>query len=162
MELYLLRHGVAEEGNAHTPDAERALTNDGRRKLRQVVEAACAAGFQPTLILTSPLKRAVQTAEVVQDVLKYKNELLRTKALAPGSSVEQVWDEVRVHRDERALLLVGHNPLFSELSSYLLGSHEIQVDFKKGAILRVDLEQFPSKPKGVLRWYLTAKLASRD
>ncbi|HZS52994.1 MAG TPA: phosphohistidine phosphatase SixA [Bryobacteraceae bacterium] len=162
MELYLLRHGVAEEGNAHIPDAERALTNEGRRKLRQALESAYAAGLAPSLILTSPLKRAVQTAEIAKDVLKYKNQLFRTKALAPGATVEQVWDEVRVHRDERSLLLVGHNPLFSELSGYLLGSNDLQVDFKKGAILRIDVEHFPPTPKGILRWYLTAKLASRE
>jgi len=162
MELYLLRHGVAEDGHAHIPDAERALTSEGRRKLRQVLESAAAAGLEPSLILTSPLKRALQTAEIAQDVLKYKNELLRTKALAPGATAEQVWDEVRVHRDERSLLLVGHNPLLSELSGYLLGSSDVHVDFKKGAILRIDLVHFPARPKGVLRWYLTAKLASRE
>lgn len=162
MELYLLRHGVAEDGNTRTPDSERTLTNDGRRKLRQVLESAAMAGLHPSLILTSPLKRAVQTAEIAQEVLKYKSQLLRTKALAPGATVEQVWEEVRVHRDQPSLLLVGHNPLFSELSGYLLGSNEIQVNFKKGAVLRVDIESFPAKPKGVLRWYLTAKLATRE
>jgi phosphohistidine phosphatase len=161
MELYLLRHGVAEESSAELPDTERALTNDGRRKLRQVLEAAAAAGLDPTLILTSPLRRAVQTADIAQDVLNYKGEVLRTNALAPGATAEQVWEEVRVHRDEQRLLLVGHNPLFSELSGYLLGSNNIQVDFKKGAVLRIDLERFPPKPKGVLRWYLTSKLATR-
>ena len=162
MELYLLRHGAAQDANASTPDAERSLTSDGRRKLRQVLEAAASAGVEPSLILTSPLKRAVQTAEVARDVLKYKKELLRTKALAPGATGQQVWDEVRVHRDEPSLLLVGHNPLFSELSGYLLGSDNVQVDFKKGAILRIDLEHFPPKPKGILRWYLTPKLAGRE
>jgi phosphohistidine phosphatase len=130
--------------------------------LRQVLESASTAGLVPSLILTSPLKRAVQSAEIAQDVLKYKDQLLLTKALIPGATVEQVWDEIRLHRDEPALLLVGHNPLFSELSGYLLGSGDLQVDFKKGAILRIDVEHFPSKPKGILRWYLTAKLASRE
>ncbi len=162
MELYLLRHGAAEDASAQTPDPERALTDEGRRKVRQVLESAATAGFDPSLILTSPLKRAVQTAEVVQQVVKYKNELLRTRALVPGASVEQAWEEVRVHRDERALLLVGHNPLFSDLSGYLLGSDALQVDFKKGALLRIDVEHFGPKPKGVLRWYLTPKLANRD
>ena len=162
MELYLLRHGVAEESTANTPDSERALTSEGRRKLRQVLEAAATAGLAPTLILTSPLRRAVQTAEIAQDALKYKGEVLRTKSLAPGATAEQVWDEIRVHRDEQRLLLVGHNPLFSELSGYLLGSNDIQVDFKKGAILRIDLERFPATPKGILRWYLTSKLVTRS
>ena len=158
----MLRHGVAEDGNAHIPDPDRALTGEGRRKLRQVLQSAAGAGLRPSLIMTSPLKRAVQTAEIASDVLKYKNDLLRTKALAPGSTVEQVWDEIRVHNAEASLLLVGHNPLFSDLSGYLLGSNDIQVDFKKGAILRIDFERFTATPKGVLRWYLTPKLASGD
>ncbi len=160
MELYLLRHGAAEDAGAGTPDAERSLTGDGRRKLKNVLEVAAGAGVDPSLILTSPLKRALQTAEVAREVFKYKNELLRTKALAPGATPHQVWDEIRVHRDERSLLLIGHNPLFSELSAYLLGADDVQVDFKKGAILRVDVEHFSARPKGVLRWYLTPKLAN--
>lgn len=160
MQVYLLRHGIAEDGAAGTADAERALTQDGRRKLRQVLKAASEAGVQPALILSSPLKRAVQTAEMARKALGYKNEILRTKALVPGSTVEQVWEEIRVHRDEPSLLLVGHNPLFDHLAAYLLGRQEVQIDFKKGAILRIDLERFPAAPKGILRWYLTAKLAS--
>ena len=159
MELYLLRHGAAEDGSSHTPDEERALTAEGRRKLRTVLEAAAKAGTNPTLLLSSPLKRAIQTAELAKNMLKYKGDVLQSKALVPGSTVEQVWEEIRGHRDEQSLLMVGHNPLFSELSGYLLGSNEIEVDFKKGAILRVDFERFPSKPKGTLRWYLTPKLA---
>ncbi len=160
MQVYLLRHGVAEEGRAGASDADRALTQDGRRKLRQVLKAAAEAGVQPALILSSPLKRAVQTAEMARKALGYKNEILRTKALIPSSSVEQVWEEIRVHRDEASLMLVGHNPLFDNLAAYLLGRQEVQIDFKKGAILRIDLENFPAEPRGILRWYLTAKLAS--
>ena len=160
MQVYLLRHGVAEEGRPTTSDAERALTEEGRRKLRQVLQTASGAGVAPSLILSSPLKRAIQTAEIAREVLAYKNEILRTKALAPGSGVKDVWDEIRVHRDEGSLMLVGHNPLLSELAAYLLGSQEIEIDFKKGAIMRVDVENFPAQPKGILRWYLVARLAA--
>ncbi|MBV9613397.1 MAG: phosphohistidine phosphatase SixA [Acidobacteriaceae bacterium] len=160
MQLYLLRHGIAEEKARNGVDADRELTADGRRKLRQVLQAALDVGVSPTLILTSPLKRAVQTAETAQQVFKYKNELLRTKALTPGSTVEQVWDEIRAHRGEDSLMLVGHNPLFGELAAYLLGSKDLQIDFKKGALLRIDLANFPAHPRGVLRWHLTAKLAA--
>lgn len=161
MQVYLLRHGIAEEGVAGKSDADRELTQEGRRKLRQVLESASEAKVAPSLILTSPLTRTVQTAEIAGAVLKYKNEILRTKALAPGSTVEQVWDEIRVHKDETSVMLVGHNPQFSELAGYLMGSKTAQIDFKKGAILRVDFESFSAQPKGVLRWYLTAKLAGK-
>jgi len=160
MQLYLLRHGIAEENSPNGSDADRGLTAEGRRKLRQVLQAAADVGIEPTLILTSPLKRAIQTAEIARQVLKYKNELLRTKALVPGATVEQVWDEIRAHRGEPSLVLVGHNPLFGELAAYLLGSKDVQIDVKKGALLRIDLESFPAHPRGVLRWHLTAKLAA--
>ena len=161
MQLYLLRHGIAEEGSAGSNDADRELTSEGRKKLRQVLEAASESGVAPTLILTSPYKRAVQTAEIARHALGYKEQLLHTKALTPGATVEQVWEEIRVHRNEAAILLVGHNPLFSDLAAYLIGAKTAQIHFKKGAIMRVDVEGFLSQPKGTLRWYLTAKLASK-
>jgi phosphohistidine phosphatase len=141
-------------------DADRALTPEGRRRLRQILQTAAQADVKPGLILSSPLKRAIQTAEIAKEVFAYKNEILRTKALLPGASAEQVWDEIRVHKNEAVLVLVGHNPLFDDLAGYLLGQPELRVDFKKGAILRLDLEEFSLQPKGILRWYLTSKLAS--
>lgn len=162
MQVYLLRHGIAEEGSAGSSDADRELTLEGRRKLRQVLEAASDSGVAPTLVLSSPLKRALQTAEIAQRVLGYKEQILHSKALSPTASVEQVWDEIRGHRDEPSILLVGHNPLFSDLAAYLIGSKTAQIHFKKGAIMRVDIESFPSQPKGTLRWYLTPKLAGKN
>ena len=161
MQVYLLRHGIAEEGSAGGNDADRELTTEGRRKLRQVLHAASESGVAPTLILTSPFKRALQTAEIAGHVLGYKHPLLHSKALTPSSTVEQVWDEIRVHRDETSILLVGHNPLFSDLAAYLIGAKTAHIHFKKGALMRVDMESFLSQPKGTLRWYLTAKLASK-
>ena len=162
MQVYLLRHGIAEDQRPGASDADRALTDEGRRKLKSVLQAASKAGVKPALILTSPLRRAVETAEVAQEVLEYKNQLIRTQALTPASAVEDVWREIRAHRDEDSLMLVGHNPLFDELAAYLLGSGAVHVSFKKGAILRVDFESFPAQPKGILRWYLTPKLASKQ
>lgn len=161
MQVYLLRHGIAEEGSAGSSDGDRELTAEGRKKLRQVLEAASDSGVSPSLILSSPLKRAMQTAEIARHILGYKQEILQTKALSTGSSVEQVWDEIRVHRDEASILMVGHNPLFSDLAGYLIGSKTAQIHFKKGALMRIDLTGFLSQPKGTLRWYLTPKLAGK-
>lgn len=160
MQVYLLRHGIAEDERAGLSDAERALTLDGRRKLRQILQVAGRADTNPTLILSSPLKRAVQTAEIAKEILACKSEIVCTKALLPASTAEQVWGEIRDNKNEPSLVLVGHNPLFANLPGYLLGQPELQVDFKKGAILRLDVEGFSSYPKGILRWYLTSKLAA--
>ncbi len=157
MEIYLLRHGIAED---HAPtDAERALTDEGRRKVQQVMKVAAKAGVRPALVLSSPYRRAMETATIAVDELGYKGEVVRARALVPNSNPQVAWEDVRVHRGEDSLLLVGHEPLFSSLSAYLLGVPELQVDFKKGALLALEMSAFGSRPQGVLKWMLTAKLA---
>jgi phosphohistidine phosphatase len=160
MEIYILRHGIAEDAPAGQPDSERALTSDGRKKLRSVLRVAASAGVAPSLIMSSPYKRAVQTAQLAAEILGYQGDLLRTKTLEPNSATKGVWDEIRVHKDEARILLVGHEPLFGRLTAYLLGSPNLQVDFKKGAMACIELDRFPAEPHGVMRWMLTSKLAT--
>ncbi len=159
MEIYILRHGIAEDGQAGQADSERALTAEGKKKLRAVLRTASDAGVSPSLIITSPYRRAVQTAQLAAEILNYKGDLLRTKALEPGSHPRQVWDEIRVHKDEPAIMLSGHEPLFSSLTAYLAGCRELQVDFKKGAMVCLEINRFAAEPHGVLKWMLTPKLA---
>ena len=159
MEIYLLRHGVAEETAATGRDADRRLTEEGRQKLRRVLERAHQAGVAPSLILTSPLRRALETAEIAARELGYEGKLVRTAALEPSSSPQQVWEEIRLRRDESAILLAGHEPLFSSTVAYLLGSSREIVHFRKGAIVRIDVEAFAAAPAGVLQWMLTPKLS---
>ncbi len=142
-------------------DSDRELTTEGRRKLRETLRAlVTAAEVNPSLIVSSPLTRALQTAEIARSVFKTKASVLRTKALTPNATVEQVWEEIRAHRGEPELMLVGHEPQFSSLAAYLLGSRELRVDFKKGAVLRLDLEGFGAQPRGTLRWFFLARFAS--
>src|SRR6266404_3492986 len=102
MELYLLRHGIAEDEAASGRDADRRLTGEGREKLRRVLERAHSAGVRPSLILSSPLRRALETAEIAARELGYEGKLIRTAALEPDASPQDVWDAVREHRDESA------------------------------------------------------------
>jgi phosphohistidine phosphatase len=159
MQIYLLRHGIAEASSASGADADRELTDEGREKVRSVAKAAARAGVAPSLVITSPYRRALETARIAVEALKYPGELVRSNALTPASDPSAVWDEIRTHRDEAAILLVGHEPLFSSLSAYLLGAPGLDVDFKKGAILAVEISGFGPRPQGVLRWMLTARLA---
>jgi len=156
VQIYLLRHGIADDGKPGRPDSERALTGEGRDKLKRVLKRARTADCTPSLILTSPYVRAVQTAEIAVQVLGYKGDLVKTKALTPEASPHAAWDEIRAHRDESSILLASHEPLMSTLAAYLLRSPALQVDMKKGAILRVDTERFSAEPQCVLKWMLTA------
>ncbi len=158
MELYILRHGIAEEGNAGQKDSERALTDEGRKKLREVMRVAQRADVAPALIVSSPYLRAVQTAEIAIDVLRYKGTLLQTPVLIPSSEPEPVWHEVRTHKDAPSIMLVGHEPLLSQVVGYVLGARLLQVDMKKAALVRVDVESFGAQPRGILKWMLTPKL----
>lgn len=160
MEIYLLRHGIAEETKLGSADATRALTQKGRQKLRQVLSLVRSAVARPSLILTSPLVRAVQTAEVAAEVFAYQGELLRTKALLPTASPQGVWQELRAHQKEQKLLLVGHEPLLSQIVSYLLAAPRLRVDLKKAGLVRIDVETFSAVPSGTLKWFVTPKLST--
>jgi phosphohistidine phosphatase len=159
MELYLLRHGIAEDHAASGHDADRALTDDGRKKLRHVLARARKASVTPTLILSSPLKRAFETAEIAAKELGYSSEIAITNALTPDSSPHRVWTEIRAHRDEPALLLAGHEPLFSATVASMLGSSRSMVEFKKAALVRIDFDSLGPEPRGVLQWMITPKLS---
>ncbi len=159
MELYLLRHGIAEDNSPTGRDPDRRLTEEGREKLRRVLKRAASAGVSPSLIISSPYKRALETAEIAASELKYKGEILRAAALTPDSSPPSVWSEIREHRSEEAILLAGHEPLFSSLVAFLLGSTQSMVDFRKAALVRIDIHGFGAQPQGVLQWMLTPKLA---
>ena len=158
MRVYILRHGIAEEAAAGGSDAARALTAEGRQKLRTVLRRAGAAGVRPSIILTSPLKRALQTAEIAAAVLGVKRQLVTTSTLAPSGSPQRVWNEIRAQQAER-LLIAGHEPLLSHLVGFLLRCPTLQLDLKKGALASLEVDAGESEPRGTLKWMLTHKLA---
>src|ERR1700679_3637531 len=100
MEIYLLRHGIAEAQAPTGKDADRRLTDGGRRKLRTVLASAQAAGVSPSIVLTSPYRRALETAEIAARELGYQGKLVRTDALIPDGTPREVWQEIRDRRDE--------------------------------------------------------------
>lgn len=158
MELYLFRHGIAEDVKPGHSDAERALTDEGRHKVADVIRTARRAGVDPSLILSSRLARAIQTAEAAAELFGYKSEILRTSNLAPHGSPEKVWDEIREHKTESSILLASHEPLLSHLVSYLLASPSLAVEIKKAALVRIDVDSFGPAPHGTLRWMIAPKL----
>lgn len=159
VEVYLLRHGIAEEVGPSGLDADRALTAEGRKKLRQVLQRAKKAGLKPDLVLSSPYRRAVATAELTAEMLGCPYGVMETGVLTPGSRPETVWAEIRAHKQARRIVLAGHEPLFSQLAAYLLDSPGLNVDFKKGAMMRIDFEGTGAAPRGVLKWFITAATA---
>ena len=159
MRIYILRHGIAEEASTRTPDFKRELTDEGRKKLAAVLRVARRAGVQPELVVSSPLVRAVQTAEMAREMLQVDAAIHETRALVPEGSPRIVWDELRGLRNLEAVLLAGHEPLLSSLTAYLLGVPELQVHMGKAALVCIEMDQFRGEPYGALRWMVTPKLA---
>jgi phosphohistidine phosphatase len=159
MEIYLLRHGIAEDGRAGQPDSERELTGEGREKLRRVLKRARAADVAPSLILSSPYRRAVETASIASESLEYKGKVVETRALIPDASPQEAWEEIRSRHGETAILLASHEPLMSALTAFLLGCPALRVDMKKAALVRIDCDRIGREPRGVLKWMLTPAVA---
>lgn len=159
MELYLFRHGVAEDIAAGGLDSARRLTREGRDKTAAVAATVCKAGAQPTLILSSPYARALQTAAVAAKEFGYQKEIVQIESLVPHSSPEAVWQDIRDYLDEPAILLTGHEPLLSALAAFLLNAPSLRVEMKKSAMIRIDVETVRAHPHGVLRWMIVPRLA---
>jgi phosphohistidine phosphatase len=159
MLVYVLRHGIADDAKPGEPDSSRALTNEGRKKLAQVLERAKKAGVAPTVILSSPYLRAKQTARQAAQAFDSESSVVETSALVPSGSPELVWDEVSEYRSEEQLMVVGHEPLLGELVSYLLDSPSLRVDMRKASLVAISLEGLRGGPRGVLQWMITPKLA---
>lgn len=159
MEIYLLRHGTAENAHPGLKDSERALTEEGREKLRRVLRRARAAGVQPELILSSPYRRALETAAAAAEVFHYQDKVVQTAALTPEAPPRGVWDEIRNNRNAASVLLAGHEPLMSSLLAFLLNCPALLVDVKKSALARVDCEHFGPEPRATLKWMLTPRIA---
>src|SRR3954447_18525636 len=135
MQIYLLRHGIAEDAKPGKPDAERALTAEGREKLRRVLERARSADCCPGVILSSPYRRALETSAVAAEVLACEGEVVKVASLVPEGSPEDVWQEIRRRSTERTILLSSHEPLMSTMVAFLLDSPALMVEMKKAALV---------------------------
>jgi phosphohistidine phosphatase len=159
MEILLLRHGIAVEREDHTgPDEERALTDEGRRKVRRVAEAMRAMKLSFDVIFSSPLARALQTAEIVAEILRLRPRLQLTEHLGSGASpAKQISWLKNLRPAPASVLLVGHEPNFSELTSRLLtGRDNMSIHFKKAGLGKLTFGQSDSR-RATLEWFLTPK-----
>ena len=158
LELYLIRHGVAaERGDQYPDDSKRPLTSNGLSRLRREAKALAGLGVTFDQIVTSPLVRTRQTAEVFADVLKPKPPVAASDALAPAGTTGAVMQELARHAKKGRVALIGHEPNLGELAARLIGA-KAPLEFKKGGVCRIDFEELPSKGPGLLRWFITPRM----
>lgn len=158
LELYLIRHGVAaERGDEYPDDSKRPLTSAGIKRLHLEARALNALGIGFDHIISSPLTRTKQTADILVETLKTAPTLSTSDALAPAGTPSAVFQELGRHMRKGRIALVGHEPNIGELAARLIGAR-VPLEFKKGGLCRVDFEVFPPKGTGQLRWFLPPRI----
>lgn len=166
IELYLMRHGIAvelDEEGART-DAERHLSSEGRSRMQLEAAGLAQLGLKFDLILTSPLRRCLQTAEIVAQRLNLHKRVQILESLAPGRAFAngdgphaEIFIELGAWPFERALL-VGHMPDLAEITSSLLtGNRHLNLDFRRGSICAIEVASIPPRGPGLLRWMMAPK-----
>jgi phosphohistidine phosphatase len=153
MQLYFLRHGEADWPGWTKPDDERPLTDFGKKEVRQVAKFLNRLKVKPDVIVSSPLPRALQTAEVAAEQLKTK--LRQDEALEPGFGISELSTVLKRHRS-KILMLVGHEPDFSSVISALTGGF---IKMSKAGVALVDID--PETEKGRLLWLFPPKFARK-
>jgi len=153
MELYFLRHGEADWPNWNKPDDERPLTKRGKKEMREVAKFLGRLNVEHDLIVTRPLPRALQTAEIATEYLKAK--LRKDELLAPGFGMSELRTVLKRHH-AKVLMLVGHEPDFTNVISGLTGA---SLKLSKAGVALLDVD--PESEEGRLLWLFPPKLARK-
>jgi phosphohistidine phosphatase len=161
MKLYLLRHGIAVDriGGEIKSDWERPLTKEGQEETKAVALGLRKIGVRTDLIVSSPLIRAKQTAQIIMEVLAKDSEMQISEALAPGGLVSDLYKFLNSFRQKENIFFVGHEPDIGRLAGTLLWTGpELHMPFKKAGICRIDIVDIPPSSPGVLKWFLNPKI----
>lgn len=152
MILYLLRHGDAYESGYD--DVSRPLTPVGEEQAMAAAKTFITFDLSVEIILSSPLLRAIQTAEIIRTALVGAEHKV-TEYLAPGANERQLFRQLS-DCGRQSVLLVGHEPNLREITSLLVsGSRRSRVEVKKGTMLCLETSVPVASESSVLRWMVT-------
>lgn len=158
MRVTLIRH--AEAGDDAPRDESRALTVRGRADTRRLGRVLARRGVRFTAIVTSPLVRAVQTAEIVAAATGYRGRMLADDALEPEAAASGVVALLAKLGGERSVALVAHEPILSAVAAALLHKSRYPA-LRKAEALRIRLSDGAEAP-GSLRWRIDGGTGSRE
>jgi len=159
MEIYFVRHAPAvqlseEEGS----DADRPLSDEGKLKIRKAAKGLRKFVDRFDKIYHSPLLRALQTAEIMAEELDCAETIEETKLALPGAKPKALMNFIGLFPSFNKIMIVGHEPSISIMASYLLGTEKSVIEFKKGAVCRIDVGPEQAFGSGQLIWHLTPKM----
>lgn len=160
-DLILMRHGIAtnRSGQYASSDSKRPLTPKGKKRVQQIARGLKYLGYEPDWIVTSPLTRARETAEIVAASARRSVAVDPCPALRPGGSFEELLTYLGSNPRRRRILLVGHEPDLGLLAARLIGAGPAaNLMFKKGGCCLIHCDHRPSQATGDLLWWLTPRL----
>jgi phosphohistidine phosphatase len=157
MNLYLMRHANAGIGRKNPlQDAKRGLIKEGKEQCMLMARVLGALDAQIEVIVSSPLKRALQTAQFVGTELGYEAKVEVSPALGLSADYEAFQNLIEKYADREGVLMVGHNPnLFKFLGRIITGNGGAGVRMRKGSIARIDLSKHPP----LLQWLIDPRTA---
>lgn len=159
MIVYFVRHASAGQSKANpAQDARRPLDKEGIEQSSQMGRVLASMDVQVDTIISSPLKRATQTASLIANEIGHDGKILFSPVLATETKFDEFKALVQTHNREEAIMVVGHNPNLSRFLSLTLtsGTTDKAVDLKKGAVARVDVD---ARNRPSLRWCITPRVA---
>ena len=156
--LYVVRHAIAEErGDQYPDDSLRPLSGKGIERFQKVARGLRALDVSIDRILSSPLVRARQTADILAHAVDGRPTIVEVRALLPDGSYEEVCAALESCRGLSSIALVGHEPSIGKMAGRLVGLRA-PIEFRKGAVLRVDVETLPPAGPGSMRWFAGPKI----
>ncbi len=157
MNLYLMRHANAGLSRVNPLlDSKRGLIKEGKEQCVLMARLLSALNVQVDVIVSSPLKRALQTAQFVGTELGFDSKVEICPALAPEASYPAFQDMLARYADREGVLAVGHNPnLFQFLGRLLTGNGGANIRMRKAAVARIDLDRHPPQ----LQWVIDPRTA---
>jgi phosphohistidine phosphatase len=157
MLLYIVRHASAGQHRADPKkDEKRPLDKDGVEQCRQLGRVLAALKVEVSVVISSPLKRATQTAVLLSNEIDYEGKLIMSDALRPEATFASFRALLGQQRDAEAVMVVGHNPSLNQFASKLVsgGQNENSIDLKKAAAAKMEM-----KLRGAqLQWCITPKV----
>lgn len=159
MDLWLLRHAEAEDRSSSGKDEDRSLTPEGSAQAKSVARGLAALEPKITVVLTSPYRRARQTADRAADALRPAGGVRESRALAPGNDPEAVLSELR-DLTEESVLLVGHSPMLGFLVGRLVtGEPRREIPLSKAGVAWLSLQGLEQRAR--LRAFLPPRVLER-
>lgn len=159
MIVYFVRHASAGQRKAHAAqDEKRALDPDGVGQAHQIGRLLAGLNVEVDAVISSPLKRALQTAALIANEIGYEQRIERDAALRPEATFDSFRHLLARYERRDAIMVIGHNPSITEFLSRVLshGNETELIDFKKGAAVKVEMRGTKS---GLLSWCVTPKIA---